>query len=277
LQSADDYISNPRFMISVSDPRLVIGTITDGEHTIPISTDRTNAFNAKTNPASQAGKYTAVLQFDSAAADAPKANGIGAVAVGKSGAIRFVGVLPDGTRLSQSTVVSESGEWPLYVLLYKKQGSLFGILQFSDQPGSDFAGTLRWSRPPAAGGNLSTPGFLASLPTLGSRYVAPPERPAVLNFPNGGTATLRNPDLTTVLTKNLMLTPSNRFVVTDPGADKFSLTVKTSSGFLSGRFSHPTTGLSTKLQGVAFQKQNFGSGFFLNSGTPGSFEVTSNP
>ncbi|MEO5589176.1 MAG: hypothetical protein ABIS03_06295, partial [Gemmatimonadaceae bacterium] len=42
------------FELSAADPRLVTGTITDGEHTIAISTDRANAFNAKANPAPQA-------------------------------------------------------------------------------------------------------------------------------------------------------------------------------------------------------------------------------
>ena len=259
------------------DGRLITGTIVDGANTIHLSADRANAFNAKKSPAPEAGKYTALLQFDSAASDTPQANGIGVVGISTSGAIRFVGALPDGTRLSQGTVLSKSGEWPLYVLLYKKQGSLFGELQFRENAGSDFDGTLRWSRPPTPNDKIQTAGFFTSLPAIGSKYVAPPARPAVLDLPNGATATLSDADLTPALTKSLTLTPPNKFVVLDPGADKLSLSASATNGLLSGRFIHPKTSSSTTVQGVIFQKQNFGSGFFLRPGVIGSFGLQANP
>ena len=258
----------------VNGARVITGAIVDGDRSIPISADQAKAFNAKTNPAPQAGKYTALLQFDSAASDTPQANGIGVVGISTSGAIRFVGALADGTRLSQGTVLSKSGEWPLYVLLYKKQGSLFGELQFREKAGSDFDGTLQWSRPPTPNDKIQTAGFFATLPTIGSKYIAAPPRPAVLDLPNGGTAMLSDADLT--LTKSLMLSPPNKFIVLDPGADKFSLSA-TANGLLSGRFIHPKTGSSTTVHGVIFQKENFGSGFFVRPGMIGSFGLQANP
>jgi hypothetical protein len=257
--------------------RVITGTIVDGDRSIPISADQAKAFNAKTNPAPQAGKYTALLQFDSAATDTPQANGIGVVGISTSGAIRFVGALADGTRLSQGTVLSKSGEWPLYVLLYKKQGSLFGELHFREKAGSDFDGTLQWSRPPTPNDKIQTAGFSATLATIGSKYVAPPARPAVLDLPKGATATLSDADLTPALIKSLTLSPPNKFVVLDPGADKFSLSATAANGLLSGRFIHPKIGSSTTVQGVVFQKENFGSGFFLRPSVIGSFGLQANP
>ena len=261
----------------IDGARVITGAIVDGDRSIPISADQAKAFNAKTNPAPQAGKYTALLQFDSAASDTPQANGIGVVGISTSGAIRFVGALADGTRLSQGTVLSKSGEWPLYVLLYKKQGSLFGELQFREKAGSDFEGMLQWSRPPTPNDKIQTAGFFATLLTIGSKYVAPPARPAVLDLPKGATATLSDADLTPALTKSLMLSPPNKFVVLDPGADKLSLSASATNGLLSGRFIHPKTGVSTEVHGVVFQKQNLGSGFFLRPSVIGSFEMLANP
>ena len=261
----------------IDGERVIMGTITDGAQSIDLSADRGNAFRAKNNPAPQAGKYTVLLPFDPAASEAPPANGIGTVTIRKSGAVRFAGALADGKRLSQGTVLSKSGEWPLYVLLYKTRGALFGTLQFQDKAGSDFDGMLHWSRPQTLGNRIQTSGFLTTLPAIGSRYAAPPARPALLDLPNGATATLSDADLTPALTKGLTLNSRNNFAVSDAGADKLSFSATTASGLLSARFIHPTTGLGITVQGVLFQKRNLGSGFFLRRGRIGSLSIEANP
>jgi T5SS/PEP-CTERM-associated repeat protein len=265
------------FVLSlVNDQRAIVGTITVGNQAIALAAKQTKAFNKKTNPAPQAGKYTMLLPFDPQDTDAPKANGYGLVTVGPTGAIRFAGALPDGTRLAQSTVLSSVGEWPFYLPLYKKGGSLAGLIQFQDLPGSDFDGLLHWTRP--ADAEKEIPGFVTTLPAVGSKYVAPPARPAVLDFPNpnGATFTLNDPNESLLLTKSLTLTPPARFTVTNPAADALSLSVKAGSGLLSGRLIHPSDSVKTKLQGVVLQKQNFGTGFAPTSGGPASFELRQN-
>jgi hypothetical protein len=135
------------------------------------------------------------LQFDASVSDSPQANGIGVVKVSNTGAVRFSGILPDGTSLSQGSALSRAGEWPLFVSLYKKQGSLAGTLKFRNEVGSDFDGLVRWSRPPTPQDKVQSAGFLAILPTIGSRYLAPPARNAILDLPTGGTVTLSDADL----------------------------------------------------------------------------------
>jgi T5SS/PEP-CTERM-associated repeat protein len=257
----------------VDGVRVIKGTLADENRTIPISAERANVFNAQNNPAPQAGNYTALLQFDPTASDTPRANGIGLAKVSKSGAIRFVGRLSDGAHLSQGTMLSKGGEWPLYVLLYDGEGSLFGNLQFRDQLESDFDGTLQWSRPQTARDKTQTAGFFTALSTVGSRYLPPPVQPSVLIMPSGATASLEDLELAPPLIKNLTLTSTNKFVVTDSAADKFSLQVRTADGLLSAAFVHPNTLRSTKARGVIFQKQNRGSGFFLRPGLIGSVEI----
>lgn len=257
--------------------RSISGTIFDGELRISVSADVANTFDAKINPAPQAGQYTVLLQFDPARSEVPRANGIGTVAVSKSGAIRFAGVLADGTRLTQGTTLSRSGEWPLYVSLYKNQGAVLGDLKFRDQPGSDFDGNLRWARPKKSTDKFLTTGFYTNLPVIGSKYLTAPAVPTVLELPAGATTTLSDTDLNPALTKSLTLNPKNRFMVLDPGTDKFSLSATTATGLLSAHFTHPKTHLSTAVRGVVLQKQNLGSGFFLRRGTIGSFEIQANP
>ena len=259
---------------SVGGVPMIKGTILAGEQRVNVLAGIANAFNAKKNPAPQAGKYTALLQFDPAASETPQANGFGTVVISKTGAIRFAGMLADGTALSQGTALSRSGEWPLYVLLYKKQGALLGDLNFRDQPGSDFDGRLRWARPVRPADKFLTAGFFTTLPAIGSKYVA---MPALLDLPAGATATLNDMDLNPALTKSLALSSLNKFGVLDPGVDKFSLSATAANGLLSARFTHPKTGLSTKVHGVVFQKQNIGSGFFLRPGSVGSFELQAHP
>ena len=255
---------------------VIKGTILDGTQSVIFSAERENAFTGK-NPAPQAGKYTMLLPSDPAVSDAPKASGIGTVVIDKLGAIRFAGRLADGKLLSQGTVLSTTGKWPLYVLLYNKRGALFGELNFRDRTESDFDGPLQWARPERPADKYLTAGFFTTLPAIGSKYVGVPSRPAILDLPNGATATLSDADLNPALTKSLALISRNKFVVLDPGADKFSLSATKASGLLSARFTHPKTGRSTEVHGVVFQKQNFGSGFFLRPGTIGSFEIQALP
>jgi T5SS/PEP-CTERM-associated repeat protein len=256
---------------------VISGTISDGVHTIAIAADRANPLNSKKNPAPQAGKYTAVLQFDASVSDSPQANGIGVVKVSKTGAIRFTGTLPDGTTLSQGSALSRAGEWPLFISLYKKQGSLVGTLQFRNEGGSDFDGLVRWSRPATPENSVQTAGFFAMLPTIGSRYVAPPARNAILDLPTGGTVTLSDADLVPGLSKNVTLIPPDKFMVTDAGPDGLTFRATAANGLLFPQFTHPVTGLLTKGRSVVIQKQNFGSGFFLRPGGVGSFELQANP
>jgi hypothetical protein len=59
--------------------------------------------------------------------------------------------------------------------------------------------------------------------------------------------------------------------------DGLTLRGAAASGLLFPQFTHPVTGLLTTGRGVVFQKQNFGSGFFLRPGRVGSFDLQANP
>jgi YD repeat-containing protein len=253
-----------------SGDQQVTGTLSDGTFTSELALNRA-VFNKKTNPApaSLVGKFTALFQPTSSAAGTPQGDGFAAVSVDTSGRIRMAGQLADGTKITQGAVLS-NGDWPLFVLLYKKQGFLSGVVSFQVVPDtSDFAGDLDWLKPGA---------FTNKLQAIGSRYIAPPKGQRVLNFAN----TSPNAHLTTTagniappLDKAVTLTTANKIEVSAFQPERLKLSIKVPTGVMSGSFLD--SGKTRKLNGVIFQKQNLGSGFFLGTSESGLFELTEQP
>ena len=101
--------------------------------------------------------------------------------VDAGGKIRLSATLGDGTRISQTTVVSKNGIWPVNIPLYAKQGSLAGLVTFTNIVGvSDLGGTLTWFKPAVPAAKLYPNGFTTQVTLLGSMYAAPsPGTPAL--------------------------------------------------------------------------------------------------
>jgi T5SS/PEP-CTERM-associated repeat protein len=255
---------------------LVTGEISSGGISIPVSAELGTSFN-RGNPAPQAGRYTMVMEPDANSTDSPQADGVGTVRVDTSGKLRFAGVLADGTPVSQGAVLSADGEWPLYLTLYKKKGSISGEIVFRDVPESDFDGSLAWSKPPRLRDEFYPDGFFTTLSATGSTYVAPGVGITALDFASGGNAMLSGGDLGAPFTKAVTLAPPAQFTVIDPGAELLSLSANSVTGTLGGKFKHPVSARVTPLRGVLFQKQNFGAGFFLGIGHAGSLEINPSP
>ena len=253
-----------------SGDQQITGTLSDGTFTSQLALNRA-VFNKKTNPApaSLVGKFTALFQPTSSAAGTPQGDGFATVSVDAGGRIRMAGQLADGTKIAQGATLS-NGEWPLFVLLYKKSGFLSGVVSFQAVPDtSDFAGDLDWLKPAA---------FTNKLQAIGSRYIAPPKGQRLLNFAN----TSPNAHVTTTagnvappLDKAVTLTTANKIEVSAFQPERLKLSIKVPTGVMSGSFLD--SGKTRKLNGVIFQKQNLGSGFFLGTSESGLFELTEQP
>jgi hypothetical protein len=88
-------------------------------------------FNKRSNPAPFAGKYNLVLPGPGDGDPThPQDDGTGTLTVTADGRVKFKGVLGDGTRVSESATVSQSGDWPFYIPLYKQGGQIMGWLNF---------------------------------------------------------------------------------------------------------------------------------------------------
>jgi hypothetical protein len=142
----------------------VIGAVTDGNWTSPLSGDR--AVYSTNNPAPQTGVYTLTLVTDSNGETSPSHGSYGLVTVKTNGAVKLKGLLSDATTLSQASYVSKDGQWPLYVPVYKGTGSLLGWITFTNEPGSKLIGNVSWSKT-GAYGLYYTNGFTNSLTVYG--------------------------------------------------------------------------------------------------------------
>ena len=65
--------------------------------------------------------------------------------VNTSGQVKFKGTLGDGTKVSQSSIVSIDGNWPFYIPLYNKGGQILGWLNFDGM--GDLNGQTSWIKP----------------------------------------------------------------------------------------------------------------------------------
>jgi hypothetical protein len=105
-----------------------------------------DTFDKRSNPAPFAGKYTVTFPGPGDSDPShPQNDGTGTATVTTTGQVKFKGVLGDGTRVSQSTIISADGRWPFYVPLYRQGGQITGWLNFSD---TTVGGPTSWIKLP---------------------------------------------------------------------------------------------------------------------------------
>ena len=142
------------------------GTISDGAFTADFLANR-SVFNSKTNPAPQTGSYAITI---TGSGSAPVlTNGMGTVTVLSSGVIKVVAILGDGTKMSQSTTISQSGQMPFFGSLYSKQGSILGWLTFGNTLGDELNGTVGWFKPASIDANNPN-GFSFTTSLTGAKH-----------------------------------------------------------------------------------------------------------
>jgi hypothetical protein len=256
----------------------ITGTVSDGTFTSDLTANRP-VFNSKSNPATQyEGYYTILVPPNpgDTGPNFPQGSGYGSVTVDGSGRIRFSGTLADGTRVSQSTVVSKDGMWPVYIPLYAaKQGSLSGWVTFTNIVGvSDLNGSLNWVKPRAAISKFYPNGFATQITLLGSQYVALPAGIPALTVSNANCNLLVTSgagDLASSVSNSVTLSANNKVSLCTPNGFKLAVIAKT--GLFSGSFINPATAKPTAFRGALFQKQNDGAGFFLGADQAGFVTV----
>ena len=257
----------------------ITGTVSDGTFTSAV-TANLSVFNSRSNPATlYQGTYTVLLPPNpgDTGPGFPQGYGYGTLTVDAGGRIRFSATLGDGTRVSQSAVVSKEGTWPVYLALYAKQGSLLGWVTFTNVVGvSDLGGTLNWFKLPTLGAKFYPNGFTIQTALLGSQYAAPTTGTPALTVSNAACNLLVTSgagDLASFVSNSMTLAANNK--VSACGTNGCKLTITARTGLFSGSFVNPATAKSTAFRGALFQKQNDGAGLFL--GTDQSGFVTIGP
>lgn len=259
----------------------VTGTVSDGTTTSSVIANL-SPFNIRTDPAPQyAGTYTIVLAPNpgDTGPTFPQGNGYGTLKIDAGGKIRLSATLGDGTRISQRSAVSQNGMWPVYIPLYTKQGSLEGLVTFTNSVGvSDLGGTLTWFKPAIPGSKLYPNGFTTQIALFGSKYTPPPPgTPAltVSNAPCNLLVTSGAGDLVSFMSNSVTLNANDKVTLCVTNGFKLTLTART--GLFSGSFVNPATSKPTMFKGALLQKQNDGAGLFLGTDQTGFITVEPSP
>jgi hypothetical protein len=118
----------------------VTGSLTDGAWVSAASADK-NVFNARLNPAAQAGSRDFILQqANNVAIEA----GVGEGKISSSGLAAVSGSLDDGTKFRTSSLLARNGDCPFYLSLNKGSGIVIGWLNFPVVANPTASGTVLW-------------------------------------------------------------------------------------------------------------------------------------
>ena len=176
---------------------------------------------SRLRPAPQGGKhYTLVISGAPEGTNQPGGCGFGTLSVDTLGNLSFTGTLGDGTNVSQSTLLSKEGEWPLFFSPYAGKGLVLGWVQFTNEAQTDFRGMVNWIKLPQPRAKYYPAGFVFTNGTevFGSVYTNKPGRPA-LNWTNG-LLTLQNVLLSSNMTAVTAFTfGTNNFLISVSGSD----------------------------------------------------------
>lgn len=228
------------------------------------------AVYSKANPAPQAGRYTLAIAGGANAATEPGGYGFASLRVDAAGNLSFSGMLGDGTKVTQSTSLTQEGEWPLYLALYSGKGSLLGWLTFTNGLADrDLTGVVSWFKAAQPSARLYPSGFAMfnQLEVVGSAY----------SFTNGisvpgwsqGELVLDGGSLVSNLTTTVLFCAHG----SGSGANKLSLTFTSSTGLFQGHVVNPATGKPVSFQGALLQKAEAGYGCFASGTQSGLVEL----
>lgn len=227
------------------------------------------------------GNYTVIFPAldpgaQGRAADSfPQGDGAGRVKVSKAGAAKLTGWLADGTKISSSSPITQTGRWPLYSAS-GKTGSVAGFIVFRDIPGStdlDASDLLWFKAAPKKPGAYpqAWPGGLF-LDLAGAKYTAPSRdapQPALpgLGAPDAdGNAEIvfTAGGMPAALPQGVNLDERNRPEFTSVPPPGLKLKLSAGTGLFRGAVPIPGVKKPAKFQGAILQKQALGSGYFFS-------------
>ena len=252
--------------IEAIDTDVIAGTVavqtTNGTQTATLRGDRA-VFDGKSNIPAQVGQYTMIIPASINSIIAPGGESWGTVSVDKVGAIHLAGSLADGTKLTQTAVLSKDGLWPLYVPLYSGHGSLISWVIVASMTNTDLSGALSWIKPPVAGAEYYPGRFTMETNVFGSQYSRPPAGALVLSFTNADIV-LGGSDFDPPMTNHVTLGPGNKVTSTN----KATLTFTLSTGAFQGSVRNAAN-KSISFTGVVLTNYDIGVGYFLGTNESG--------
>jgi hypothetical protein len=214
----------------------------------------------------------------------PQGIGYGTLTISRKDGFILAGALPDGESIPVSgkladeigvtaVNISKALAYPS-VTVKNAKGSLAGTLFIETSGSNNIGGALTWTKPAQKKGTY--PAAIQTDPNIsGWVYTAPGKGGSVL--PGFTTGAVVLSDTTGFsLTKDVTLTAKNGVTVTNPGADKLSLTITAASGLFKGSFRYPfgKSSKSATIEGVLDQSGTSGFGLFLGPNGTGQVSIS---
>jgi Putative Ig domain/Divergent InlB B-repeat domain len=254
----------PRLSLSLTpnDPTALLTGSVSNEQLFSATFSASQAtYDAAKNPAPQAGRHTWMLVGEGADASAPAGRGYGALNVTLGGAVRWAGLLPDGTPATTGGKIADDQRWRIFLTANGGRDRVTGEAVFDPTSTEDFSGDLWWVKR-ARRAAAFPDGFSIYLPLLGGRYAVPPPGTSALIFTGDEGVAVVDLDegdfFQAGSSVSALVLPGDRFVAAE--APEFSLAVTRETGFFRGKMRNPATGRVTGFGGVILQKSSEGHG-----------------
>jgi hypothetical protein len=249
------------------DADTLTGSITDGNWTASLTAHRP-VYNAQ-NPAPFAGTYTVIIPGISGSQTAPQGYGFGTIKVDATGKAKFSGTLSDGTPITESTTLSQDGDWPFFASPYRGQGLIWASMTIdTSRANDDIHGPLTWIKNPQS--TIFYPkGFTNNVACTGSLYVKPVAGTRIIDL-SDATVTFTGGNLSSGFADSIAISTDNKVSV--HGNDKLTMTFALPTGLFKGTAMSPDA-QTCSYRGAVFQKVNKGYGYFLGTDQSGSVVV----
>jgi uncharacterized repeat protein (TIGR03803 family) len=249
-------------LVSTEFASVIHGTVSDGVWIAPLFAYRA-IFNAITNPAPYAGRYTLVIPGQPGSTNVPAGDSYGTVTINLAGQIRFSGSLSDNTKISQGMIISKDGYWPFYIPLYGSHGLTSGMLWIGSTNSAPAAitGNVTWYKPEVPTAKYYPAGFRFSSDVIGPRYVMPASGVPILDPGTNATVTFSGGDLEADIINSIALDAKSR--VTNNGGNPMSLIFSLTNGVFQGSVTDTNSSQQFPFRGVVLQNENNAAGYFL--------------
>ena len=231
------------------------------------------------NPAPQAGRFTGL--FTKIDGTSPTGTGVAIVNVSKTGKVKVVGTLPDGSKVSTGGGLSPGGVFPIFNVLYSKKGALAGFAQFHGENAADTNITVAGQTDTAGlvWAKIGDGDFTGHEKLVLERYTAPAAGDRVLpglNANGNGAATfgLTGGGIST-FNKQVTFSTTNKVTVTDANNNEgLKVTVDVKTGLVTGSL---TLDDKRTFAMVVLQSDDVIRGFHTGTGGTGDASITPNP
>jgi hypothetical protein len=251
---------NLNLLVDLQGGDRITGEISNNGWTASLLANR--AVFGKTKSTKLAGSYTMVIQ----PSDAVTGNGIGTLTVDSSGNVKLSLVLPDGTKVSESTTLGKDGSWPLYAAPYKGGGVAVGWMKFGTLPADGLEGQAVWMKP-AGASSVYPKGLNSGANVIGSSFTFPHAfGKSQLIFNGGG--------LSAPVTNSVTWGLGNQ--ITGTSGNALKLTLNSGTGLFQGTMGMGTGKGTLSFQGVLIEKNNVGLGYFLGPDQSGTVSFAPN-